>query len=521
MKITELLFESAISYTASHENLGVWDETDLTALVYDSRRAANDTAFLCLPGARTDGHDYASAAYASGCRIIFCERSLSLPDDALQLLTPDTRAALPALSDAFFGHPQKELCIIGITGTKGKTTTANLIASAATAAGLPTGTIGTIGITYGDTTLPTVNSTPESYEIHRAFRAMADAGIRAVAMEVSSLALVRHRVDGIRFDIGVFTNLSEDHISQIEHPNFNEYKQAKLRLFSMCRFAVIASDDAHSADFMQACTCPYETYGFAHDADHRASDVQPWKSDNALGICFTMHRAPRILCAGEPATHEMQLKLPGLFNAHNAVCAAAVLRRLGLSYALTAPALAAATVPGRVEVLDVFEDCTVILDYAHNEMSMRSLLQTVRAYKPRRILCVFGSIGDRAQNRRRELAEVTGDLADYAIVTTDNPGYEDPDAITAQIASYYTPDMCPHIVITDRRTAVLHALSIAQPGDVLLFCGKGHETYQLVRGMHIPFSEKEIITEFAREHGRSIAAIQSTVPPSVRRTEHV
>ena len=407
------------------------------------------------------------------------------------LVCDDTRAALPYLSDAFFGHPQRELTVIGITGTKGKTTIAGLIAAAANASGLPCGTIGTIGITYGDTLLPTVNSTPESYELHRAFRLMADAGMKAVAMEVSSLALVRHRVDGIRFDIAIFTNLSEDHISPLEHPDFEDYKNAKLRLFSMCDFAVISADDPHTQAFMDACACPYTTYGLTEGADLYAQNITPWKNDAAFGIAFDLCRT------SDNTRHSASLRMPGSFNAANALCAAAVLSHLGIGLENVLPALSQATVPGRVEMLDALDYCTVILDYAHNEMSMRSLLETVRAYKPHRILCVYGSIGDRAQNRRRELACVTGELADYAVITTDNPGDEDPEAIVQEIASYYTEDMCPHTVITDRETAVLHALSMAQPGDVLLFCGKGHETYQLVRGVHVPFSEKAVIRAFA------------------------
>ncbi len=496
MKISDLLTESAITFTASHADLTPWDSIILTALVYDSRRASADTAFVCMPGARLDGHDFARAVYDAGCRIFFAERTLDLPDDALVIICDDTRASLPHLADAFFGHPQKELTVIGITGTKGKTTVANLIASAANDAGIPCGTIGTIGITFGDTLLPTVNSTPESYEIHRALRLMADAGMKAVAMEVSSLALVRHRVDGIRFDIGVFTNLSEDHISPIEHPDFEDYKNAKLRLFSMCDFALISADDPHTPDVIAACKCPHETYGFAPTADHHARNIAPWKTDRALGITFDY------LHAGQ--THGASLTLPGAFNAHNAVCAAAVLQKLGLSHDAILPSLAKATVPGRLEILDAFDDCTVIIDYAHNEMSMRSLLTTIRAYKPRRMLCVYGSIGDRAQNRRRELAEVTGDLADYAIITTDNPGYEDPEAIVNEIASFYTDDMCPHTVIVDREKAVLYALDMARPGDVLLFCGKGHETYQLVRGLHVPFSERAIILQYADQQKRLV-----------------
>ncbi len=499
MNIIDLLTESAVSHTLYCGNtripddapLSQWQNRQLRDLVYDSRMASRDTAFVCLVGVRANGHDFVPTAYDAGCRIFFAMHPLPLPADALTVIVEDTRAALPILSDAFFGHPQKELTVIGITGTKGKTTVTHLTAAALNAAGIPCGTIGTIGITYNGKTYPTVNSTPESDVLHRTFRQMADAGIKAVVMEVSSLALVRHRTDGIRFDIAAFTNLSEDHISPIEHPDFEDYKNAKKKLFSMCSYAVIAADDDASAEFCAVCSSPYITYGATGAATLRADGITPWRHDTAMGISFTMHE-------NDVHTETVSLRIPGNFNAQNALCTIGILRHLGLSYSDFLPSLSRATVPGRFEILDVSDSYTVVLDYAHNGMSMCSLLETVRAYKPKRILTLYGSIGGRAQNRRRELAEVTGDLADFAVITTDNPDFEDPEAIVSEIASYYTDDMCPHKVIVDRAEAIRYLLSIAGAGDVLLFCGKGHETYQIVRGVHVPFSEKELITDILR-----------------------
>lgn len=511
MTVSHLLRESGISYTPykggtvlSPDAVTAWDSILLSDITYDSRRASCDKLFVCLPGVRADGHDYAPAAYDAGCRIFLAQRCLALPEDALVIVVTDTRAALPHLSDAFFGHPQRELTVIGITGTKGKTTVAHLTAAVLNASGIPCGTIGTVGITYGGKCYPTVNSTPESDVLHRTFRQMADSGIKAVVMEVSSLALVRHRTDGIRFDIAAFTNLTEDHISPVEHPDFEDYKNAKKRLFSICDFAVMRADDPHSAEFLASCECPFATFGFSPDADFRASDIAPWQHDNALGISFALHENAH----KESVSHKetVSLRIPGTFNAQNALCVIGITRHLGFAYTDILPALARASVPGRFEILDVLDDCTVVLDYAHNGMSMKSLLETVRAYHPKRIVVLYGSIGGRAQHRRQELAETTGDLADYAVITSDNPDFEDPESIVNEIASYYTDDMCPHKVICDRREAVLFVLSIARPGDVLLFCGKGHETYQIVRGIHVPFSEKAIIEEMCAVMRRGVGA---------------
>ncbi len=486
MLLSTLLSDSGCPYTV----LSVFRDGNVTALTYDSRTAAADTAFVCLSGARVDGHDFAVLAYDSGCRIFFAEHSLALPADAVVIGFSDTRAALPHLSDAFFSHPQRELTIIGVTGTKGKSIVANLIGTVLNACGRKTGVIGTIGITYNGQWFPTVNSTPESYILHKTFREMADAGVRYVVMEVSSQALFQHRVDGIIYDTAIFTNLSKDHIGEGEHPTFAHYKASKMRLFSQCGFAVLNADDAAFPEFRAACTAPFVTYGL-EEADYTIRDITPWGTETCMGIGYT-------LCCAEEQ-HPISLRIPGIFNAANASAAIAVLRHLGLSYDEILPPLARATVPGRVEILDVLPFCTVMIDYAHNGLSMTNLLSTVRAYHPRRIICLYGSVGGRTRGRRQELGTITADMADYCIITTDNPDFEPPEQIIAEIAQYYTQDSCPHVEIVDRREAILYALHMAKPGDVLLFCGKGHETYQIINGIHVPFSEKEIIiTECAR-----------------------
>lgn len=487
MYLQELLKNCRYPYTIPDTAAVCDKKPDITAFTYDSRKAAPGFAFVCLSGARMDGHDFARSAYDGGCRVFFAEHALDLPKDAVTVLFDDTRAALPYLSDTLFEHPQRELTVIGVTGTKGKTTIANLIGSTLNAAGYPCGVIGTIGITYGGDWYPTVNSTPESYILHETFRKMADNGVKYVVMEVSSQSVFRHRIDGIQYDIAIFSNLSEDHIGGNEHPTFEHYKDCKKQLFSQCNFAVFNADDPYSAEFIAACKSPYVTCSLQTDADFRGGAVEPYSGGSIMGIRFPV--------ANGTEEHTVSLRIPGAFNAENALEVIAVLRQLGLSFEEILPPLSLATVPGRFEILDVLPDCTVIIDYAHNEVSLKNLLTTVRAYQPKRMVCLYGSVGGRTTHRRKELAEVSGDLADFCIITTDNPDFEPPEQIIDEIASYYTEDSAPHISIVDRKEAILYALHHAEPGDALLFCGKGHETYQLVNGIHVPFSEKEIILE--------------------------
>ncbi len=486
MRLDALLAGCHLPYTVAQmpEN---GEMRTLGALVYDSRKASPDTAFFALTGAKSDGHLYAQTAYELGCRVFFAQHALTLPTDAAVILFENTRAALANLSDVFFSHPQDALTVIGITGTNGKTTTAHLLASVLNANGYKTGIIGTVGITYGDVTYPTVNSTPESYILHETFRNMVDVGVKYVVMEVSSQSLFTHRVDGIRFAYGVFTNLSEDHVGEGEHPSFAHYKDSKKRLFSLCARAVLAADSPYFKEFAESTACPFVTFGTKEGATYAASDIAPWKSDTAMGVSF--------VCTEGGTSHAATLRIPGNFNVQNALAAIAVLRGLVLSYEEILPPLSKATVPGRFEIIDALPYLTAVIDYAHNGMSMENLLLTVRAYKPKRIVCLYGTVGGRTKHRRKELGTVTADLADLCILTTDNPDFEPPEQIIADLIPYYNADTAPYVAIPDRKEAILYALHHAKAGDVLLFCGKGHETYQIVNGVHVPFSEKAIIKE--------------------------
>lgn len=500
MLLTHLLKESKIEYDIQGGLPS--EDMEILDLVYDSRRAAAQTAFICLTGSASDGHHYAENAYRAGCRCFFVERSLLLPDDAAVILCENTRAALAALSSAFFGHPAGKLKIIGVTGTKGKTTVTSLIYTVLNKAGFSCGVIGSNGIRFSGQYRPTLNTTPESYELQKTFRDMADAGIRYVAMEVSSQALFTYRVDGIRFDIAVFTNLSEDHIGEGEHPDFSHYKRSKMSLFRQCRFAVMNADDPAYKEFAAACISPRLTYGIYQYADLSASAVHAYSLSNTLGISFH--------CKYQKNTFDCSLKMPGVFNVYNALAVIAVCTRIGVPPQTVSESLSDATVTGRFEIINALSYCTVVIDYAHNASSMKNLLETARSYHPHRIICLFGSVGGRTRGRRRELSEIAADLADFCILTSDNPNYENPADIISDMERYFDDTSCPHVSIPDRAEAIRYALHMAQSGDILLLCGKGHEDYQLINGIKVPFSEKKIVLETAANLSRELHSIGET-----------
>ena len=466
------------------------DGRDITAVTYDSRAAGAGALFVCLVGARTDGHRYASQAYQNGCRAFLAEHPLDLPADAAQVLTPDTRAALAVVGADFYGRPAEGLTLLGITGTKGKTTVALLTAAILNASGVPCAYIGSNGVQIGGQHYATANTTPESLELQRYFRLMADAGIRCVAMEVSSQALAHHRVDGLGFAAVAFTNFSPDHVGPGEHPDLADYKASKRRLFTEhgAKLMVYNADDPVSDEMRAGFAGRQVSYALDAAADYRACDLRPYRSDTALGLDFT--------CARGGERTRVRLLSPGAFSAGNALCAMALCAGQGVSAEQCAAVLAKTPVQGRFEVVEAMPGRTFLIDYAHNGLSLTAALQTLREYKPRRLVCVFGSVGGRTQGRRRELAEAASRWADFSIITSDNPDFEDPDAIVADIAAAMLPG-AQYVCITDRAQAVAAAVTASQPGDIVLFAGKGHEDYQLIRGEKTHFVERDFILQAA------------------------
>ena len=476
----------------------VWDEP-ISMLRCDSRLATAGTVFFCLVGKTADGHIYAPSAYRNGCRIFVVEKPLELPKDAMQYQVSDTRAALADCAAEFYGHPERQMRLIGLTGTKGKTTTALLIRSLLEDAGIPTGYIGTNGVDYKDFHHQTVKSTPESVEIYRYLRYMLDEGVETCVLEVSSQALWMERTRGLIFDTVLFTNLSRDHIGGVEHPDFGHYRDCKRLLFTQypANMAVINRDDPHAAYMTDGIRTPVLRFGLcgADAADKPfwgADRIRPMQKGARIGVGFEVFRDGKVF--DEP----WFLPLPGHFNVQNALAALTVVcEGFGVEPLKAKESLERAVVAGRFETVTspALPDVTFVIDYAHNGVSLASILDALRAYTPKRLICLFGSVGGRTTERRRDLAEAAGGRCDLCILTSDNPACESPEKIINEIDAAFPEGSCPRIKISDRAEAIQYAVEIAEAGDIVLLAGKGHENYQLVGTRREAFSEIEVLKE--------------------------
>lgn len=460
---------------------------EYTSIVYDSRKAVSGAAFFCLRGALSDGHKYAAAAYEKGARYFFCEEKIDLPDDAKQVIVEDTRRELAERSREFYGFPDQKLKIIGITGTKGKTTISNIIHQVFNAAGIKTAVIGTNGMIIDGVHRPTENTTPESHELFAAFADMVKCGTTHCVMEVSSQAYKLGRVHGITFDTAVFTNLSPDHLGPNEHATFDEYMLCKARLFENSNISIINVDDDFADVMIEHSKGNVVKFSLRDKSvDFSADDIRTWKSESALGVDFMLHNYEKDV--------RIKISTPGEYSVYNALAVIAVALRYGISLDLLEREIPRSHVKGRFEIVDALPWSTFIIDYAHNEISLRNVLKTIKSYNPHRLICLFGSVGDRTQIRREELGRIAAKYCDFCILTSDNPGFEKPMNIINGI-EHGIDGKVPYICIPDRREAVIYAVRSAQRGDVIVFAGKGHEDYQLINGIKEHFSEREIIEE--------------------------
>ncbi|MBE6625633.1 MAG: UDP-N-acetylmuramoyl-L-alanyl-D-glutamate--2,6-diaminopimelate ligase [Ruminococcaceae bacterium] len=459
---------------------------------YNSRLADSSTLFFCMPGARADGHNFAPQAYDLGCRAFVVERILPLPHDAVQILVSNSRETLAYVSAAFYGNPADEMTVIGITGTKGKTTTAILIEEILNSCGVNCGYIGTNGVVIGENRYETINSTPESRELHKYFRMMRERGYTHVVMEVSSQALDHYRVAGIKFDTVIFTNFSEDHIGDGEHATLEEYRDAKRKLFTDYNAKnIIYNIDDPTAEYMiNGAVGRLISYGIDNEAEFRGCDMRPFRAETSLGIDFDVIK--------NDVKTGIRLRTPGSFSVYNGLAAIAASTCCGISIREAADALKCISIKGRFEIVDAIPGITFIIDYAHNGLSLTRALTVLKEYAPKRLICVFGSVGGRTYVRRRELAEAASRLADFSVITSDNPDFEDPDNIIKDISAYFDRTKL-YTAITDREEAVRFAVRIANEGDIVLFAGKGHEDYQLIDGKRVPLVERKIILDEAHK----------------------
>ncbi|MDP9072384.1 MAG: UDP-N-acetylmuramoyl-L-alanyl-D-glutamate--2,6-diaminopimelate ligase [Actinomycetota bacterium] len=465
MRLDRLLSDVAVV-----ERRGDAAGVDVGAIVHDSRAVTPGSLFCCLTGANADGHDHAAAAVASGAVALLCERLLPL--DVVQVRVASTRASMAAVAAAFHDHPSHALTVVGVTGTDGKTTTVHLLRAVLEAHGWPTGVIGTLG---GPRT------TPESPELQARLAGEVAAGRRAVAMEVSSHALVQHRVDAVRFEAAAFTNLSQDHLDY--HRDMESYFRAKAGLFrpGRARVGVVNADDAHGQRLLA-------------EAPIR---MRPWSLADARGLTLTP-TASTFTWQGEPVV----LHLAGRFNVANALCAASVAAELGVPAATVAAGLSdVQSVPGRFERVDAGQPFTVLVDYAHTPKGLEQVLLAARETAGSgRLTVVFGCGGERDHAKRPLMGEVAARLADLAVLTSDNPRSEDPLAIIEQVRSGVgRPERLE--VEPDRRAAIALAVARARPGDVVVVAGKGHETGQELDGRTLPFDDREAARQALADHG--------------------
>jgi len=466
------------------------DDIEITELTNDSRKVVEGSVFVCISGAVVDGHNFVADVVAKGAAAVIVEKEVEALEHVTVIKVEDTRYALALTSAAYFGYPADELKVIGITGTKGKTTTTYMVKEILEGVGHKVGLIGTIEAIIGDEVIPAANTTPESFTIHKYFRKMVEAGCDCVVMEVSSQGLMLHRTAGIPFEIGIFTNLGEDHIGPNEHKDFDDYKRCKGLLFKQCKIGIANVDDEHFADVFKEATCEVETFGFSEKADLRANDTKLVSRPGYLGIDYRVSGLMNF---------DVEIDIPGKFSVYNSLTAIAVCRHFDVPVEKIVAALGKAKVKGRIEMIKVSDDFTLMIDYAHNAMSLESLLSTLKEYHPKRLVCLFGCGGNRSKSRRYEMGEVSGRMADLTIITSDNPRFEDPQEIINDIKIGMAKTDGEFVEIIDRKEAIRYAIENGQVGDVIVLAGKGHEDYQEIKGVKYDMDERVLIKEVLME----------------------
>jgi len=476
------------------------ETVDVTSIIYDSRKVTEGSLFVCICGFVSDGHRFISQALEKGAAAIIIQDDqtvITLPDLALRaassntavLSLSNTRRALAHISAAFFSHPSEKIRLIGITGTKGKTTTTYMLRDIFEKTGKSTGLIGTVSNIVAGEVRQADRTTPESYDLQSLLNEMVQKKLDSCIMEVSSQGLMLDRSYGCRFKVGAFTNLYHDHIGEHEHANMKEYLEAKLLLFDQSEIGVINadSDEADKVIAYARPRCPVYTYGIDNPCDVRAVRLRKDRQNGKIGTAFVLE-SPWY-------NGSVFVAMPGKFNVYNALCAIAAAGVCGIPFAAVLDALSNVSVPGRLQTVPGKGDYTVLVDYAHNAASLENLLCTLREYCSGRLITLFGCGGDRAKSRRYEMGEISGKLSDLTVITSDNPRTEDPADIIADILQGFSKAGGKYIIETDRKKAIALALSLAQENDFVIIAGKGHENYQIFEDRTIHFDDAETAAE--------------------------
>lgn len=462
--------------------------TEIAELVTNSRDEVKDGLFFCISGMRFDAHDFARQAEKNGCVALVVERFLQ-DSPLVQVKVENVRSAMAHIASAFFGHPERKLRMVGVCGTKGKTTTSYLMKAILEKAGLKTGLIGTTGNLIGDKHLPSNMTTPDPVDLHRCLRQMVDEGVEAVSMEVSAHAVAMHRLDGVTFEAAGYTNFSQDHLDYFG--TMENYFETKKSFFmhGAVQNAALNADDESSGKIIRDLTIPHLTYGISAEADVFARDIEI--SENGVSFSIRLRGLEEM---------PISMHLTGMFNVYNALAAASLAMILGIDKEAIREGLESIrNVPGRVEMLDTHTPYKVILDYAHSPDALENVLTTVRAFTKKRLIALFGCGGDRDHGKRPIMGEIVGRLADFSILTSDNPRTEDPEVILRSIEEGMKRTDGPYVMIENRREAIRYALEMAEEGDVIILAGKGNETYQDIMGVKRPFNEKIVVQELLDE----------------------
>ena len=473
-------------------------DIDVKGIESNSKNVKEGYMFVAIKGFSVDGHQYINSAIENGATVIVIEEGcntklFSIPENITIIMAKDTREALAICSSNFYGNPSKKFKLIGVTGTKGKTTTTFMIKEILEKAGKKVGLIGTIA-TYinGKKIKDSDRTTPESLELQQLFSKMADEGVEVVVMEVSSQSLKLHRVDGCQFDLVLFTNFSEDHISEKEHPDMEDYFNSKLKLFKMCENGIVNIDDLHGNKIPNLFPeSNITTYGIDNPANVLAKDIT---ITNSL-VDFKVKLTDR--------NERVKTDIPGRFSVYNSLAAICVAQKFGIEPEIIKEALETVKVPGRSELVDNKRELTIMIDYAHSPESLQNILQAVKSYTRGRVISVFGCGGDRDTTKRAIMGEISGKIADFTIITSDNPRTEDPEKIVKQIEQGMKKTNGKYKVIVDRTEAIKQAIIMANKKDIIILAGKGHEPYQEINGEKYPFDERIIVREIIEELDKS------------------